>query len=163
MLAKDILMTLYGYTTSVNARILDCAARLSQEQLTAAADIGPRSLQDLLVHMLQTEWLWRSLSQFHQMQLSSAPEVEGLTTIEILRNCWQAEEQQMQAFLSNVSDEDLAATVPVKRRDGTETPMVLWHMLMQPLMHSMQHRTEVAVLLTRYGQSPGDLDFIFFV
>jgi uncharacterized damage-inducible protein DinB len=163
MLAKDILITLYGYNTSANARILDCAARLSQSQLTAASDIGPRSLQDLLVHMLQTEWLWRSLSQFHQMQVSDAPREEDLTTIDRLKERWQAEEHLMQAFLSGVSDEELAATVPVKRRDGAVTPMVLWHMLMQPLTHSMQHRTEVAVLLTRFGQSPGDLDFIFFV
>jgi hypothetical protein len=34
---------------------------------------------------------------------------------------------------------------------------------MQPLIHSVQHRSEAAQILTRLGQSPGNIDFIFYV
>jgi uncharacterized damage-inducible protein DinB len=162
MLGKDILITLYDYNTAANARILECAAHLNQAQLDATSDVG-RSLQALLIHTMRTEWLWRNLSQFHQMLVAEAPRDENLNTIESLTERWHEEEQLMQAFLNGVSEEDLAATVMVKNRDRTQTPMILWQMLVQPLMHSMQHRSEAAVLLTRHGQSPGDLDFIFFV
>jgi hypothetical protein len=30
-------------------------------------------------------------------------------------------------------------------------------------MHGMQPRSEVATMITRYGQSPGDLDYIYFL
>jgi uncharacterized damage-inducible protein DinB len=163
MLGKDMLEKLYDYNVTANTRILDCAARVSQAQFVAATDIGHGSLQGLLFHMLHTEWVWRILCQDHQIQASSAPRKEDFSTLDEIRERWQAEEQLMRAFLTSVSDDELARIVQVKRRDGTETPMVLWHMLMHCMLHSMQHRSEAAVLLTGYGQSPGDLDFIFLV
>jgi hypothetical protein len=29
--------------------------------------------------------------------------------------------------------------------------------------HGTQHRSEAATLLTNYGQSPGNLDFLFYI
>ena len=37
-----------------------------------------------------------------------------------------------------------------------------WQMLAHLANHGTQHRSEAAVLLTRAGRSPGDLDMIFF-
>jgi uncharacterized damage-inducible protein DinB len=31
------------------------------------------------------------------------------------------------------------------------------------LIHSIQHRSEAAAMLTDFGRSPGDIDYIFFV
>jgi uncharacterized damage-inducible protein DinB len=162
MLGKDMLEKLYDYNVTANARILDCAARVSQAQLVAPTEIGDRSLLILLFHMLRTEWVWRSLSQDHQIQVSTLPRIEDFPNVETIKASWLAEEQLMRAFLSGLSDQELSATVQVKDRHGKESPMVLWHMLMHLMLHSFQHRTEAAVLLTNYGQSPGDLDFIFF-
>jgi len=33
---------------------------------------------------------------------------------------------------------------------------------MEVIIHATQHRSEAAMLLTDYGQSPGDLDFLPF-
>jgi uncharacterized damage-inducible protein DinB len=39
----------------------------------------------------------------------------------------------------------------------------VWQILVHILYHSAQHRSEMAEMLTRYGQSPGDLDFVFYL
>jgi len=162
MLGKDMLEKLYDYNVTANTRILDCTARVSQAQLVASTEIGGRSLLVLLYHMLRTEWVWRSLGQDHQIQVSTLPRIEDFPSVETIKERWLVEEQLMRAFLSSLSDQELSAAVQVKDRNGKESSMVLWHMLMHLILHSMQHRTETAVLLTKYGQSPGDLDFIFF-
>ena len=40
--------------------------------------------------------------------------------------------------------------------------MPLWRVLQHLILHGMQHHAELAQLLTAKGQSPGNLDFIFF-
>jgi uncharacterized damage-inducible protein DinB len=37
-----------------------------------------------------------------------------------------------------------------------------WRVLQHLALHGMQHATEIAQLLTVKGQSPGDIDFIFY-
>jgi len=39
----------------------------------------------------------------------------------------------------------------------------LWHCLWHVVNHGTQHRSEAAALLTRFNQSPGDLDFTVFM
>lgn len=40
---------------------------------------------------------------------------------------------------------------------------VVWHVLLDVTYHATQHRSEAAVLLTSYGQPPGDFDFTMFL
>ena len=46
------------------------------------------------------------------------------------------------------------------RGDTSDTP--LWLVLQHMVLHSMQHHAELAALLTARGQSPGDIDLIFY-
>ena len=54
-----------------------------------------------------------------------------------------------------------ASTDEWLERDST-TACAFWQMLAHVVNHGTQHRSEAAALLTEAGQSPGDLDMIFF-
>jgi uncharacterized damage-inducible protein DinB len=91
------------------------------------------------------------------------PQQTAVATIAKLRTRWEEERQAMNAYLTDLSDDNLTAVVTIKRWDGKEYGMTIWHMLVHAMMHSMQHRSEAAAVLTSYGHSPGDLDFIYSV
>jgi uncharacterized damage-inducible protein DinB len=142
---------------------LDHAAQVSTAQLVAPADVGSRNLRETLFHMMATEWTWRVLAQEGEIQPDRAPRSADLLTLEQIRAFWRKEEQRMRTYLDGLSGAELAQSVTVKRRDGRHAALVLWHMLMHANLHSAQHRSEAAAMLTGYGQSPGDLDFVFFL
>jgi uncharacterized damage-inducible protein DinB len=47
-------------------------------------------------------------------------------------------------------------------RRGDIFPTPRWRVLQHLVLHGMQHHSELAQLLTAKGQSPGNIDFIFY-
>ena len=163
MLGKAMIDKMYAYTCGVNGRILDHAAKLNEEQLAEPTEYGRGSLFDILFHTMSTEFVWRTLCQEQEIKQEQMPQRAAIDTFAQLQARWEVEQQAMNTYLSKLSDDDLAARVTIKRWDGAEYDMTIWHMLVHTMMHSMQHRSEAAAILTSYGQSPGDLDFIYSV
>jgi uncharacterized damage-inducible protein DinB len=161
MLGKNMLLKLYDYNCWANSRILDCAAKVGEEAFEAPTELG-RSLNELIFHTFRTEWVWRNLAQYHNIQAYAPPVQEDYPTLDQIRARWKEEQNLMRAFLAESSEEEIAGMVHVQNRDGTTSGMFVWQMLLHALLHSMQHRSEAAALVTSYGCSPGDLDFIFF-
>ena len=162
MLGIEMLKTQFAYNAWANERIIDKVALVSLEQFNEPSVIGDRSLRQILFHMVQVERVWRLLAQDGQVEPSQLPSSESLPSAETMLAIQKQEQQHMDAYLSDLEEADLAAQLTIKRWDGVEIDMIRWHMLSHLLMHSMQHRSEAAVLLTQYGQSPGDIDFLFF-
>jgi len=161
MLGKEILMTMFDYNAAMNTRLLDCAANVSDEQLDAPTDFSHGTLRKTLAHYLAVEWVWHHVFA-HGTAPTTPPAISPTSTIAEFQAFAVEEARQIRASVDRLTDDDLAATVTVERR-GVQSQMVRWHMLMQILYHGAQHRSEVAAMLTNYGQSPGDIDFIFFV
>ena len=69
----------------------------------------------------------------------------------------------MRAFLVALKDDDLNQVVRYTSTKGKPFENTLWHLLLHVVNHGTQHRSEAAILLTEYGASPGDLDFILFL
>jgi uncharacterized damage-inducible protein DinB len=158
MRASD-LRELYEYNCWMNARILDAAASVTDEQFVAPTDLTPRGLQDNLVHILDVEWSWRERARGLppevwevEMQPDDFPDVEAL------RARWREESAIMRDYLDSLSDEDLAG--PARLREDRDVP--LWQILLHAINHGTLARVEAAVLLTHYSQSPGDLDYLDF-
>jgi uncharacterized damage-inducible protein DinB len=162
MLGKEMLVTMFDYDAAMNARLLDCAARVSDEQLDAPSGYSVGSLRQTLWHTLIVAYGWRSQCQGVDARAQPLP-VEPTAAVAAFERFQQEEAARVQTFLAEASDDDLAEQVTLKRPDGTERSLTRWQILTHILYHSAQHRSEMAELLTRYDQSPGDTDFLFFV
>jgi uncharacterized damage-inducible protein DinB len=150
MRAEDARL-LYEHCAWATGRILEAAAPLSDAQLQAPA--APASLRDTLLHALDTEYGWRVICQ-EGRETPVLPESE-FPGAAALAARWREEQAEWRAYLGSLDDGQLAGPGPRGRP--------LWYYVAHVLMHSAQHRSEAAALLTALGRSPGDLDFLEFL
>ena len=162
MLGKEMILTLYEYNHWANQRIFEATEKLDPSQWDAPNQIFPRDLHTLLFHIVRTEWVWRELAQ-KRGQISTPPQLEDLDTLAAIKAFEEEQACQIQAYLNDLNDEVLRADLELQDRSGKKSTKKIWQMLVHPLMHSMQHRSEAAAVLTSLGQSPGDIDFIFYI
>jgi len=159
MNANDIRF-LFDYSYWANARILNAAARLSDEQFAASGNLSFGGVRGTLVHAFGAEYLWRKRAQ-EGISLAALPEDE-YPSLAALQAQWQAEERLMRAYLESLTDQDLLRTFRYTNLKGQEQESVLWLALTHVVNHGTQHRAEVAILLTDFGQSPGDVDMVLY-
>jgi len=162
MLSTTMLTTMFDYNNATNTRILEGAANLSDEQLDAPSGYSLGSLRKTLWHTLIVEYGWRSQCQGIDAR-QQPPPVEPTATVAGFQQFQKEENERVHTCIADLSEEDLAAPITVKRRDGTERTFARWQILVHILYHSAQHRSEMAELLTNFDQSPGDLDFVFYI
>lgn len=162
MLGKTMLTTDFAYNAARNERILACAAQCTDEQLDTVSDYGIGSLRATLWHTLIVEYGWRMRCQGVDVRQQS-PSVEPTATVAALQAFQQEDAERARVYLASLSEDDLVGTFTASRPNGETATFVRWQVLQHILYHSAQHRSEAATLLTQYGQSPGDLDFIYYI
>lgn len=141
--------------------ILGAAANLAPDEFVSTETVTTRDLRSTLVHELDVQWSWRERLRGAdwdewgpdaELKASDYPSVDALT------EHWRRDEAETRAWLASLSDADLDA--PPVRSEDTHP---LWHYVMHLVSHGIQQFSEAAVLLTRAGQSPGDIGFLEFV
>jgi uncharacterized damage-inducible protein DinB len=88
---------------------------------------------------------------------------EQVPALDVLRKFWDAEQSLMRAYLTTVSDDELASSFSYQRSNGTLITSTRWHTMAHMINHGTQHRAELALLLTELGYSPGNIDLNVFV
>jgi uncharacterized damage-inducible protein DinB len=159
MQTSDLLL-LYDYNYWANRRILDTAARASEAQLGQAHNWG--SVHDTLVHTLSAEWIWR-MRCAEGVSPTAGLRHADLPTLEAVRLRWEAEEQAMRSFLAGLGDADLARIVEYKNTRGQPNAFPLGQLLVHIVNHGTQHRSEAAFVLTEFGHSPGEMDYLLYL
>lgn len=163
MLGKAMLTTMFDYNAATNARLLGCAAKVSDEQLDTPSNYSVGSLRETLWHTLIVEAGWGRFCRGIAVDRTQPPPIEPTAPIAILHAFQSEESGQIRSYLDGLSDDDFTETLIRKGQDGTDRSFIRWNVLVHILYHSAQHRSEAAELLTRYGQSPGDTDFIYYM
>ncbi len=155
------IITLYDYNYWANQALLTAAAKVSPEQFVAPGSFPWGSLRGTLVHTMDAEIGWRSL--FEQGRWTEDLSQDEFPSVESLEQRWHEEEKSMRAYLAGLDDEDLEGILRYTIPEGLKRERVLWHCLFHVVNHGTQHRSEAAALLTEFGQSPGDVDFTYFL
>ena len=148
----DDIQQMFTYSYLATQRVLQTAARLTPAEFSEPPSIlGAQSVQYTLVHMLDVEISWRKKLQSRLESSSDLLLPEQFPDVESLRVAWQADQPVMTAWLTSLDEEALYSLLPNGRQ--------MWLYLVHMMNHSTQHRSEVAMILTSFGHSPGDLDF----
>ena len=156
------IAVLFDYNYWANHRVLDAAARVTPAQFIAPAGLSHGSVRGALVHVLSAEVVWRLRCQEGISPPAMLVET-GFPTLESLRDFWKEEELAMRAYLDGLTDDDTRGPVRYQTTKRVSYQNELWHVLAHVVNHGTQFRAEAAVALTEFGQSPGDLDLIFFL
>lgn len=162
MLGKTVLATMFEYNSARNQRILACAANLSDAQLDAPTDYGLGSIRKTLWHTLVVEYGWRSFLLGIDARALLPPILQTGSIAEF--QAFQHEEsERASGYVADLSEDGLVAPTNFAVPGDSGRTLVVWQILSHILCHSMQHRSELALWLTQYGQSPGNLDFLFYM
>lgn len=161
----DEIKLLYDYNDWADMRLLTACVKVSPEQYAAPNPYGHGSLHATMVHILDNIWQQRiTLQGYYQEPLANEAAYDAtelhedtIPTFAALQERWMIEQQEMRAYLDTLTDETLNSTIRYVI-PGTIRERVVWHILIDLIIHATQHRSEAAMLLTSYGQSPGDLD-----
>ena len=152
------LRLMYEYGHDRNMKLLDKAEELTEEQVSGEPPFGHDSVREIFFHVANWERIWRSLWQTGEWPVSLNP--EDYPNTDSLRVLMTENNEQTLAYIDRLTEEDL---------DGEFSPrpglpaVPLWQQTTHVFNHGTQHRGEIAMLLTHFGHSPGDLDLALFV
>jgi uncharacterized damage-inducible protein DinB len=154
------IKTLFAYHWHTARRLMDCAAKLNEADYTAQPGYGHGSIHDILFHVMRADRSWR-LSLQTGMQPPPLND-EDCRSLISLQSFFEQEQSAWDSFLEALTSEEIEANAKLTTARGNVREFPRWRVLQHLVLHGMQHFSEVAQLLTAYGQSPGDIDFIFF-
>jgi uncharacterized damage-inducible protein DinB len=157
----DLIRTFYGYNTWANDRILTTAAELTSAQFVAPGSASFSSVRDTLVHTMWAQWNW--LLRWRGEPNLPRFEPADYADLAALRARWDEIDRQTRAFVAQMDDATLESIC--RYVNSRDEPMAhpLWQLMLHQVNHGTQHRSEVAVILTDYGHSPGWMDFIVYL
>ncbi|MEX2160852.1 MAG: DinB family protein [Anaerolineales bacterium] len=154
---REYLIELYDFTCWGRDLLLDKAENLTAEQFDQDTRFPIHTIKETLVHVLTAELAYRK-------RASQEPYLKGLEKSEFpdlksMRAYWAAEEKLMRAFLATLNDDAIGDTLTYKTTAGDEVKRRRIDLIFQLYFHGMQHRAEMAQMLTEFGHSPGNIDY----
>lgn len=141
--------SMLGYNAWADERILAAAEGLAPDAYA--------SIVETLRHTLGTQRWWLSNWQhgdYVEPQAWPLPE---------MRAAYAASHDALRAFAATMSDATWDHAEAWWQQWGIDATAPLGQTLFQVVYHGIQHRAEIAMVLTEHGCSPGDLDYLQFL
>ena len=148
----------FAYSAWASARLVDAAAKLSEEELTRDFGTADKSVLGTLVHTFAADRVW--LARVRGNVPARFIDREQDMKMSVLRGDWPEVLSGWQEFLDGVSD----VTLPVAYKDlkGNSYTTPLWQIGLHVVNHATHHRGQASGFLRTMGHAPPPLDLIFY-
>jgi len=146
MSAVDQARLLLGFNEWANLRILAAAEKLVPEHYS--------ELVGRFTHMLGTQRWWHAKWTATEYGQHAVP-----VTIADAQAMFARSHDDLREFAGSLTEATLEHS---EQWWGSEQELSVGELIVQVVNHGTQHRSEIAVILTERGCSPGDLDYLFF-
>ena len=163
MMSREWLGASARYNRWMNDKLYATAASLSDEARKRDAGAFFKSIHGTLNHLLLADRVW--LARFQGVTAAEgfmAPGIRSLeqelhADFEELRGQRALTDDELTSFVSELTDERLAAPLVYLRR-GQKLTSPLWWAVAHLFNHQTHHRGQVTTLLTQQGSDPGVTD-----
>jgi uncharacterized damage-inducible protein DinB len=155
---KTTIAALYEYGVWANERLLAKTRGLSHADLTRRFSEGSQAILPSLVHLYGADLRW-----LHRWRRQPPPEVApaDFPTAEAVEERWRGMWAERRAYLDGLDQAALDEQIPFTRPAGTVW-IVRWQGIVHCANHATQHRSELAMMLSDLGRSPGDMDMFLW-
>jgi uncharacterized damage-inducible protein DinB len=144
-----------------HARSMIAATIWADDKLLAAADgISEQQFGELrpqFTHMLGTQRYW------HANWTGGSYEELELPTFAQVREGYMASHAALSAYAAALTQTEWDRVEQWWLRFGRQERMPLGESITQVFYHGVQHRSEIAVTLSSWDRSPGDLDYLTYL
>lgn len=156
---KTTIRTLYEYGEWANERLLDKMRDLAPADLTRRFSEGAQSILPTLVHLYGADIRW--LHRWRRQPPSEVP-LADFPTVESVETRWRPMWAERRDYLDGLDRPALEEEIPFTRPAGTVS-IVRWQAIVHCANHATQHRSELAMMLSDLGRSPGDMDMFLWL
>jgi uncharacterized damage-inducible protein DinB len=152
----DSLLAIVRFHAWANQRVIETAAKLSEEELHRQGSLDHGTAFQTVRHLVDVDWSWREFCigndvgetyVWEQLPLDDLPRI-GVFSIQ--------EDARLMDYVRSLDPPALAESLPL----DDEMSVPRWLIIAHVVNHGTQHRSEVARYCTDCGHSPGELDLL---
>jgi len=155
--SADTLRLQLDYSAWATQRLLDSAAKLSDEELTRNFKTADKTVLDTLVHIYAADRIWLSRVLAEPRATFVDPEDRDLA---LLQTEWPALHQRWKLWLRDFNDDDVLRVISYQDMKGRPYSQPVWQILLHLVNHGTHHRGQVSGFLRAMDRTPPPLDLI---
>jgi len=143
------LQTLVDFNYWARDRVLEAAAALDAEAYTRDLGNSFKSVQETLVHIYSSEWVW--YSRWQGESPTTRPPLEDFPDVASLASAWRTLEAGIRTFVNGLGDEGLLRQLDYRMMNGTPGRSAFYQMVQHVVNHGSYHRGQVTTMLRQLG------------
>jgi len=160
---REILLLDWKYSAWATRRLLDACARLTIEERTRDLGMPHGSVLSTLDHMYRSEEFWAGClvaNEMPPMDEIGETEPQAPRELETLERLWPTVWEQVDQWLSSLSEEELNETLTSRIAAGRDFEFTRWQLILHSVNHSTLHRGQIAGMLRMMGKRSPNVDIM---